>query len=329
MTLPRRVLVPFLIFVTLLVAIGLCLAFGGPRTPPPMASINDPFKAVDFSGLPAVSTFQADDGQALAYRAYVPVAPALGSVVLIHGSSASGSSMHPMASALRAAGFLAYALDVRGHGASGTRGHIDYVGQLESDLAAFVRAVRPPHPATLAGFSAGGGFVLRFAGSSHQQLFDGYLLLSPFISQDAPNQRPGTGGWVSVGIPRVVVLTMLNAIGIRLFNGLAVTEFALNEQARAVLTPRYDFNLAMNFRPETDYMANLARVSRPVAALVGGRDEAFVPNKLGEIFQAAGRNWRVEVLPGIGHIPLTLDPGALAAVVRRVTELQRAGQGGS
>jgi alpha-beta hydrolase superfamily lysophospholipase len=110
--------------------------------------------------------------------------------------------MHVMAKAFAAAGYTGYALDIRGHGGSGTRGHIAYVGQLEDDLEDFVSSVKPDKPATLVGFSSGGGFVLRFAGSTRQKLFSSYLLLSPFISQEAPTYRPNSGGWVSVGIPR-------------------------------------------------------------------------------------------------------------------------------
>jgi alpha-beta hydrolase superfamily lysophospholipase len=53
---------------------------------------------------------------------------------------------------------------LRGHHNSGRSGDIDYIGQLEDDLADFVAVLRPLHPNasfTLIGFSSGGGFVLR------------------------------------------------------------------------------------------------------------------------------------------------------------------------
>ena len=37
------------------------------------------------------------------------------------------------------AGCETYAVDIRGHGGSGTRGDITYIGQLEDDLADLVR----------------------------------------------------------------------------------------------------------------------------------------------------------------------------------------------
>lgn len=86
-----------------------------------MASINNPFKSVDFSDMPPLQRFTAADGAALAYRYYSPNgAAARGSVVLVHGSSASSNSMHVLAKAFAKAGYAAYALDIRGHG--GLRG---------------------------------------------------------------------------------------------------------------------------------------------------------------------------------------------------------------
>jgi alpha-beta hydrolase superfamily lysophospholipase len=171
-----------------------------------MSSITDPFDSVNFSDLPPLSEFTARDGAHLAYRHYpsTSTTPGKGSVVLVHGSSATSSSMHPMAKALSAAGYPVYALDIRGHGGSGRKGQIAYIGQLEDDLADFMQAVSPPKPVTLAGFSSGGGFAVRFAGSDRQQLFDSYLLLAPFLSHDAPTVRPDSGGWASVGLPRII-----------------------------------------------------------------------------------------------------------------------------
>jgi alpha-beta hydrolase superfamily lysophospholipase len=204
--------------------------FGGPSTPKPMASINHPFKDIDFSDLPPLLKYRAQNGAALAYRQYAPTAGTLkGSVVLVHGSSASSNSMHVIARALAVAGYEAFALDIRGHGASGPKGTIAYTGQLEDDVESFVKSASLARPSTLAGFSSGGGFVLRYAGSRRQEDFQNYLLLSPFLSPQAPNFRPGSGGWVIVGIPRVIALTFQNRIGVRAFNDLPVVGFALRE----------------------------------------------------------------------------------------------------
>lgn len=307
-------------------ALAAAIAFGGPQEPTPMASINDPFNAVDFSDLPPLQRYNAEDGAALAYRYYAPATGApKGSVVLVHGSSGSSNSMHLLAKAFAGAGYKAYALDIRGHGASGVKGTIGHIGQLEDDLAAFVNAVPLTRPSTLVGFSSGGGFVLRFAGSRRQAEFQSYLLLSPFLSPDAPNYRPGAGGWVNVGIPRIIGLSMLNRVGIHAFNGLAVTNFALGEKAKKFLTSAYSFSLAANFQPQRDYEANIRAVHMPVTVVAGASDEVFVTEKLEGIFRKQGQPWPVTLLPGIGHIPLTLDAGALRASVNAVDAMQKRG----
>lgn len=325
---PLRTLAITLIALVVVVALILAaaIAFGGPRPPSPMASINNPFKSVDFSGLPRLSHFKAKDGTSLAYRFYASSHQgSRGSVVLVHGSSASSNSMHVLATAFANAGLSAFALDIRGHGASGQKGQIDYVGQLEDDLEAFVRAVQPPKPSTLVGFSSGGGFVLRVAGSERQTEFGSYLLLSPFLSPDAPNYRPGSGGWVNVGVPRVIAISLLNAVGVRAFNRLPVTSFALSQEAKADLTPEYSFALATNFQPHRDYLADIRSAKQPCIVLAGTEDEAFLTEKLETIFRSQGKDWPIHLLPGIGHIPLTLDPAAVEAAVQAVQAIQRSG----
>jgi pimeloyl-ACP methyl ester carboxylesterase len=289
-----------------------------------MSSITDPFGSVNFSDLPSLSEFTARDGTKLAYRHYASAAasPGQGSVVLIHGSSATGSSMHPMAKALSAAGYPAYTLDIRGHGASGRKGHIAYIGQLEDDLADFAHAVSPPKPVTLAGFSSGGGFALRFAGSNQQQLFQSYLLLAPFLSHDAPTLRPDAGGWTSVGLPRIIAIAILNGFGVQTFNSLPVLRFALSENTKAILTPEYSYSLAMNFGPQRDYLANLRSMHGPFRVLIGQNDEVYYPDRFAEVLRQAGKDTPVIVIPGVDHIHLILSPTAFEKSIEVLRNLR-------
>ena len=301
------------------------LVWGGPGTPAPIASINDPFKLVDFLNMPPLKKYQGADGAKLFYREYAPIGDNIkGSTVLVHGSSASSDSMHPMATALAATGLHVYALDIRGHGASLPKGRIAFIGQLESDLQMFVQAVQPPSPSTLIGFSSGGGFVLRVAASDMQTSFDSYLLLAPFLGHTAPNYKPDNGGWVSVGVPRIVALNALNVVGIRYWNDLPVVRFALTEQDKSFLTPEYDFNLNVNFAANADYQADLLNAKGKVAILAGDADELLQSQELQGMVQSAGKDWPVQLLPGIGHISLTLEPTALEAVVDLVKRSQTA-----
>ncbi len=289
-----------------------------------MGSITDPFGSVDFSDLPPLSEFTASDGTRLAYRHYGPISatPGQGSVVLIHGSSATSSSMHPMAKAFSAAGYSTFALDIRGHGASGRKGQIAYIGQLEDDLADFIHAVSPPQPVTLAGFSSGGGFAIRFAGSRQQNLFQSYLFLAPFLSPDAPTTRPDSGGWASVGLPRIIAIATLNGFGIHTFNSLPVLRFAISENTKAVLTPEYSYSLTMNFSPQRDYLANLRSMHQPFRVLVGANDEVYYPDRFAEVLKQTGKDTSVTMVPGVDHVQLILSPVAFEKSIEALKNLR-------
>ena len=124
-----------------------------------------------------------------------------------------------LATALADGGVTAVAVDIRGHGASGTRGDIAYRGQLDDDLADLIGELRKADPAarfSLIGHSAGGGFALRIAGSPLGDAFDRFVLLAPYLGYSAPTNRPaeGPGSWALPDTPRIVATLMLERIGI-------------------------------------------------------------------------------------------------------------------
>ncbi|WP_028207390.1 alpha/beta hydrolase [Paraburkholderia nodosa] len=300
-------------------AAAVALVKGGPRQPEPLESINAPFKEVDFADLPALRRYTARDGVSLAWRAYLPQASApQACVVLIHGSSASSASLHPLARQFAAAGYAACVPDMRGHGESGRKGTIAYIGQLEDDLEDLLAALPDELaalPRTLIGFSSGGGFALRFAGGTRQRLFERYVLLAPFLHHEVRTTRNEVGGWVSVGLPRLIVLTMLNGLRIRVFNHLPTIAYALAPEVRDELTPQYSFNLMQNFRPHDDYRADIRGARQPLHVLAGADDEVFHAREYAAAFEEAGAHVPVTIVPGVGHIGLTLDATAIATII--------------
>jgi hypothetical protein len=78
----------------------------------------------------------------------------------------------------------------------------------------------------------------------------------------------------------------------------------------------------MNFAANADYQADLLNAKGKMAILAGDADELLQSQELEGMVQSAGKDWPVQLLPGIQHIPLTLDPVALKAVVGLVKLIQ-------
>jgi alpha-beta hydrolase superfamily lysophospholipase len=307
------------------IALAACLVWGGPALLPPLKSIGDPFQSVNFAGMPALRYVTARDGSRLAYRRYDADAKGReqGSVLLVHGSSANSNSMHPLAQSLADAGYTVYAFDIRGHGQSGAKGQVLYIGQLDDDLEDFVNATQTARPRTLLGFSSGGGFALRVAGSPRGAQFDNFLLMAPYIHYTAITNRSGAAAaWASVGLPRMVALMLLNRVGVRYFNHLPVLAFAVSDSPKADLVRQYSYALTVSFQPQDDYRAGLRAIARPAELIVGGDDELFFADKYRALLDDAGRSdIPVTVVPATGHITLTLSSAGRAAAVAAVQRL--------
>jgi alpha-beta hydrolase superfamily lysophospholipase len=287
------------------------------KSPPPLASVADTARAVDRSTMPGVQRFQARDGTDLAYRHYPARGGAVGRVaVLVHGSSGSSTSIHALADALAAHGVNTYAPDIRGHGDSGTRGDIAYVGQLEDDLADFVAEIRktdPTAPLTLIGHSAGGGFALRVAGSPIQNLFARTVLLAPYLGYAAPTNRPDSGGWASADIPRFIALMVLRSIGIDCCAALPTLAFAVPPNSAKILAATYTDRLMRNFANHPDFRSDLAAAAKPLTIYSGAGDELMIAGN----YAGAVRDFpRVDVrlVDGVNHMGIVSVQKAVSVV---------------
>jgi non-heme chloroperoxidase len=145
-------------------------------------------------------------------------------------------------------------------------------------------------------------------------------MISPLLPQGAPTIRPGTGGWVSLAMPRIIVLAMLNRVGIDWFNGLPIVAFATSPSAPN-LTSLYSFRLAVDFRAPRDYPAALGRSTKPAALLVGAGDELFYPDRFAPLLRPARSDLHITIVPGIGHIGMIVAPAGIAAVRKSFLEL--------
>jgi alpha-beta hydrolase superfamily lysophospholipase len=295
------------------------------RPPPELTSISKTAGAVDRSTMPAIDRFHARDGTELGYRHYPARPPASGQIaVVVHGSSGSSVAVHALAKALAERGVETYAPDIRGHGASGTRGDIVYLGQLEDDLSDFVGEIRkanPTAPLTLIGHSSGGGFALRVAGSPIQSLFVRTVLLAPYLGYDAPSSRQDAGGWASPDIPRFLGLTMLRRIGILCCESLPTIAFAVAPNTSRILVSTYSYRLMRNFGTSRDYREDLAAAGKPVAVFAGAVDELMFPDKYKD---AIGERAPVRLIDGVNHMGIVSDPAAVSVIA---DDVAKAGSG--
>ena len=313
----RLVTIAAVLVLIAIAALAAVIALDAPQTPATMKSVSDPFAGVDFSGVPPKQHYAARDGTALVYRAYPGDPKRI--VVLIHGSSGTTEGMHLVARDIRARGATVYALAMRGHDGTGRSGDIDYIGQLDDDVVDFLKALGPRPPGqtrTLLGFSSGGGFALRFAGSANGALFDRLILVAPQFPYFAPTMRHGAGGWVSLALPRIIALGVLNRFGITAFNGLPVLAMAVDRArlAETGLTPVYSYRMLRNFGPTDDYLGDVRRAPGPVRVFDGEKDEIFYAGKFAPLLKPLRPDLTVTVIPGLSHMEMTLKPAALDAI---------------
>jgi alpha-beta hydrolase superfamily lysophospholipase len=294
------------------------------RVPPELKSIIAGTRSVDRSELPELERYQARDGTELAFRRYQPATVTNnGIAVLVHGSAGNSANMHAVGKGLMAAGVRAVALDIRGHGRSGMRGDIGYVGQLEHDLAdviGFLKRSAPDARFALVGHSAGGGFALRIAGGAVGELFDRYVLVAPYLGPFAPTSRRQTGDarWAEPNIPRIMALAALERVGISCCQSLPTLTFALPEDAILRATTRYSYRLMVNFAAHWDYRSDLLMARRPVVLVSGDADELMDANKYEAAMQLPGGGVRTVLVPGINHMGVLADPSGIAAIVDAV-----------
>jgi alpha-beta hydrolase superfamily lysophospholipase len=299
------------------VALLLTAMIATPLSPPPeLHSISAARGTVDMSTLPSLERFQARDGTWLGFRHYRASGLSAGrAAIVIHGSSGStANNIHALSWALAQHGVESYALDIRGHGTSGTRGDIAYVGQLEDDLADFVAVVRtttPSAPLTLIGHSAGGGFALRVAGSPIQSLFESTVLLAPYLGYAAPTNQADSGGWAHADLRRILALAALHRIGITGLDALPVVAFAVPPNSQKALVGAYTERLRSNFGVHRDFRTDLAAATRSVMIFAGADDELMLSDKYAEAVRDVAPKVEVKLLAGINHMGIVGAPTAV------------------
>lgn len=291
------------------------VAFGTARPKPPRPG-DTALTRIDYGDLPPQSHVTVRDGTRIASRVYPGNHRKI--ALLIHGSTAHGRSMQALARFLAREGVATvYTIDVRGHGDSGERGHIRYVGQIDDDVADIIDEIRSLHrraPIVLAAFSAGGGFAIRFATGPYAARADAYLFLAPLLSPWAPTHQPGYGGWAAPFIPRFIGLTILNTLGITAFNHLPVVAYSVSDEDARDRSRTYSWNLSANFRATNDYHRDFERRRQPAVLIVGRSDGDFRADAYGPDISPHAPKLPIVIVDGVDHLGLITQPVALETI---------------
>jgi non-heme chloroperoxidase len=264
----------------------------------------------DYSSLPEPQSFTARDGTKLAYRHYPAESDKI--VILLHGSGWHSRYFLPLAEFISSEGLAqVYTPDLRGHGRTPKRrGDVDYIGQMEDDLADLIAIIQKNNPKAMlivGGHSSGGGLAIRFAGSQYGQKANAYLLLAPFLKYNAPTMRPNSGGWAKPYTGRIIGLVMLNNVGIRWFNYLSVMEFNMPERARdGNETLSYSYRLITAFAPN-DYEKDLNAITQPLLVVAGTKDETMIYCQYEPVISQYTKV-QVKLLQGVTHMGLVVGP---------------------
>ena len=274
--------------------------------------------AQDLSQAAEMRPITMRDGTALQVREYG--AQSNGPlVVMVHGSGWHGLQFDSLATKLADHAHV-LAPDLRGHGVSSEqRGDVDYIGQLEDDLADLITAkVQPDQKVVMLGHSSGGGLVVRFSGGAHGDLIDHAILLAPFLKYNAPTTRQDVGGWAYILTRRIIGLSILNTFKITALNYLPIIQFnfplkALEGPYGETVTAAYSYRLNTSYAPRSDYMKDMAAL--PTFSLISGReDEAFFAAEYEPLMTQATGKGRYLLLDDTQHFSVVYAPETLAAI---------------
>jgi non-heme chloroperoxidase len=264
--------------------------------------------------------YRARDGSTLSFRRYP--AESNTHLILVHGSSAHSAYLHAFAKYLSQGNVAnVYAPDLRGHGPSPQRrGDIDYIGQLEDDLADLIAHLKKGASTDarfmVGGHSSGGGLALRFAGGPHGYLAQGFVLLAPYLGHDAPMVKRNAGGWADANLLKIVAIAVLDGFGIKRFNGTRVLRFNLPEKYRnGYETLEYSFRVMRGMHPDS-YKASLRTTRGPLLILVPSEDEAFHAER----FKAGVMPYKADTTLGFvkggSHLGILMSESAMAETAR-------------
>jgi alpha-beta hydrolase superfamily lysophospholipase len=143
---------------------------------PPGAAVNKPTETAAF--------FEMPDGTTLPYREWLPDGTPRAVVLALHGMNDSRDAWEYPAPVFAAAGIAVFSPDLRGFGATTTRGLWPGTNGLAADARVMARLLRARYPNTkliLMAESMGAAALMVMATEPNPPPVDGYVLIAPAV----------------------------------------------------------------------------------------------------------------------------------------------------
>jgi alpha-beta hydrolase superfamily lysophospholipase len=251
-----------------------------------------------------VQSLGTEPGSRLAYRAWRPQGTARAAVAIIPGFNAHSGYYEWTGERLAAAGYAAYAVDLRGRGASdGERFYVrDFAEYVEdaARLVACAKASEPGVPLFLLGHSAGGVVACLYA-LEHQAELAGLISESFAHELPAPDFALAAIRGLSHLAPHAHVLRLKNED----FSRDPAAVAAMNADPLIAHETQPTATLAALVRADEVLKRGFATLTLPLLILHGTVDKAAKPSGSQHLFDAAGSTDKsLKLYEGGYHDPL-------------------------
>jgi hypothetical protein len=135
--------------------------------------------------------------------------------------------------------------------------------------------------------------------------------------QETPTVPQSVYTWARPFVPRIIALSILDRLGIHAFGSLPSLAFAVPPGNPYGQTGVYSFRLLQAFGTR-DYVADLRSSPRPIAVIVGEKDQLFTAAMFAPTIRAVRPDVPVTVLPELDHIGISTDLRALPAILAAI-----------
>jgi acylglycerol lipase len=246
--------------------------------------------------------------------AWVPDGPIRGIVAIVPGFNAHSGYYAWVAAQLNAAGFAAYAVDLRGRGKSdGERFYVESFDDYVSDVRAMVLAARAAHPGVpmfLLGHSAGGVVACLYALEYPSELA-GLVCESFAFRVPAPDFALAVIKGIAHLAPHAHVLKLPN----KAFSRDPATVAAMDADPLIAHEVQPTRTVAEMVKADERLDKSFAGITLPLLILHGTADTATKPSGSQRFHDAAGSTDKtLKLYPGYFHDPLN-DTGKEAVMV--------------